>query len=379
MKNTINSFTTALRHNLMSLPGWRNKRKILVIESDDWGSIRMPTKEVYNKFISNGFDISGSDYNRLDTLESNDDLNMLFEILQKHKSKTCTKPSITANCVVGNPDFQKIRQSDFQEYFYEPVTETLKRYPGRENVEALWKEGNKLGVFHPQFHAREHVNVIRWMNALRERTPEIMFTFDNETTFSGNGDYNFMEVLDYNSPADLLTMKESLSEGLDLFEKMFGYRSLSFIPPCYTWNSDVEEVLHKKGVRYIQGLIVQSIPTGTFGNYRRKIHFLGSRNNYGQYFLVRNAFFEPSLSKLIDPVSECLNRINIAFRWRKPAIISSHRINYVGSLDEKNRSYNLMLLDELLGRIIKLWPDVEFMTSDQLGNLISARYEHKSG
>jgi hypothetical protein len=148
---------------------------------------------------------------------------------------------------------------------------------------------------------------------------------------------------------------------------------LSFIPPCYTWNSDVEEVLHEKGVRYIQGLIVQSIPTGTFGNYRRKIHFLGSRNFYGQYFLVRNAFFEPSLSKSSDPVGECLNRINIAFRWRKPAIISSHRINFMGSLDERNRSSNLKFLDELIKQIIRFWPDVEFMTSDQLGNLISNR------
>ena len=373
MNKSVLKLNTILRHNLMNLPGWRSKRKIVIIESDDWGSIRIPTKQVYHNFISNGFDISGSDYNRLDTIESNDDLNMLFEVLQKHKNRNGTSPLITANCVVGNPDFKKIRLSDFNKYFYEPVTETLKRYPGRENVEALWKQGNKLGIFHPQFHAREHVNVVRWMNALRERTPEMMFTFDNETTFSGDGDYNFMEVLDYNSPGDLIFMKESLAEGLDLFEKIFGYRSLSFIPPCYTWNSDVEEVLHEKGVRYIQGLIVQSIPTGTFGNYRKRIHFLGRRNNYGQYFLVRNAFFEPSLSKLTDPVKECLKRINIAFRWNKPAIISSHRINYMGSLDENNRNQNLRLLDDLLGQIIKQWPDVEFMTSDQLGNLISKR------
>ncbi len=372
MNKAASNLNTALRHNIMNLPGWRTNRKIVVIESDDWGSIRMPTKGIYNNFISNGFDISGSDYNRFDTLESNDDLIMLFEVLQKHRNKYGVKPIITANCVVGNPDFQKIRQSDFSEYFYEPVTETLKRYSGRENVEALWKEGNQLGIFHPQFHAREHVNVVRWMNALRERTPEMMFTFENGTTFSGDGDYNFMEVLDYNTPDDMPIMKQSLSEGMDLFEKIFEYKSLSFIPPCYTWNSDVEEVLHEKGVRYIQGLIVQSIPTGTFGNYRKKLHFLGTRNSFGQYFLVRNAFFEPSLTHSPDPVGACLNRINIAFRWRKPAIIGSHRINFIGSLEENNRKNNLRLFDELLERIIRLWPDVEFLTSDQLGNLISS-------
>ena len=52
-------------------------------------------------------------------------------------------------------------------------------------------------------------------------------------------------------------------------------------------------------------------------------------------------------------------------------MISSLRINYIGSLVESNRTTNLRLLNELLARIIKTWPDVEFMTSDQLGDLIA--------
>ena len=209
------------------------------------------------------------------------------------------------------------------------------------------------------------------MEALRKRSAAIMVTFDQETTFSGNGDYNFMEVLDYNTPADLGLMKEALADGLSMFEQIYGFRSKSFIPPCYTWNSDIEEVLNANGVKYIQGLVIQSVPTGTFEIYKKKYHFLGSRNAFGQYYLVRNCFFEPSLSKVNDPVGECLSRINIAFRWHKPAVISTHRINFMGSLDKGNRSDNLLLLNELLNRITKHWPDVEFMTSDQLGDLIA--------
>ena len=202
-----------------------------------------------------------------------------------------------------------------------------------------------------------------------------MFTFDHGTTFSGDGDYNFMEVLDYNSPEDLVKMKEGLREGLDLFEKIFGFRSRSFIPPCYTWNSEVEETLHEGGVRYIQGLVKQLIPTGSFGNYRSKLHFLGKRNRFGQYFLIRNGFFEPALNKRTDLAGEVLNRIQIAFRWHKPAIIGSHRINFMGSLDAKNRERNLQLLDELLSRLVKQWPDVEFISSDHLGDLIAKEQE----
>jgi hypothetical protein len=373
MARRVKKAISQLGKNLMLVPGWRTSRKLVVIESDDWGSIRMPSREVYEAFISRGFDISGSDYNRIDTLESNEDLQMLYEVLQSYKDKLGRPPVLTANCVMGNPDFDRIRQSGFTDYKFELVTETLRRYPQRDQVEALWKQGHAAGIFHPQFHGREHVNVVRWMEALREQTPEMMFTFDHETTFSGDGDYNFMEVLDYNTPADLQQMKESLAEGLDLFEQVFGYRSLSFIPPCYTWNSDVEEVLHAGGVRYFQGIMTQLIPTGSFGNYRRKYHFQGSRNAFGQYFLIRNAFFEPSLSKAADPVGDCMNRIQMAFRWKKPAVIGTHRINFMGSLVEENRVRNLELFKELLQGIVKQWPEVEFISSDALGDLMAKR------
>ena len=375
MNNTLSKFKSVFMQNLLNIPGWRTDRKIVVIESDDWGSIRMPSEETYKSFISKGFDISGSRYNRFDTLETDTDLEMLYEVLNSVRDREGNPPVLTSNFVVGNPDFKRIRESDFTEYFYEPVTSTLKRYPGRDRLESLWKQGISSGLFHPQFHGREHVNVIRWMNALKERTPEIMFTFDNETTFSGNGDYNFMEVLDYNTPDDLIQMKESLAEGMELFEKIFGYRSKSFIPPCYTWNSEIEETLQKGGVNYLQGIVVQQLPTGSFDKYKRKYHYLGKRNSIGQFYLIRNCFFEPSLSDTPDLVGECLRRINIAFRWNKPAVICSHRINFMGALDEKNRNDNLLLLKDLLQRIRKTWPDVEFMTSDQLGDLIAVSPE----
>jgi hypothetical protein len=373
MRNPVGRIKSLISKNLINIPGWRTDRKLVVIESDDWGSIRMPSKEVYSKFISRGFDLSGSDFNRLDTLESNDDLNMLYEVLGSYKDSLGNHPVITANCVIGNPDFNKIRQSDFTEYAVEPVTVSLSRYANRDMVEELWKQGISKGIFHPQFHGREHVNVVRWMNALREKTPEMMFTFDHSTTFSGDGDYNFMEVLDYNTPDDLEQMMESLSEGLDWFQNVFGYRSKSFIPPCYTWNSDVEEVLHKGGVKYIQGLVTQLIPTGSFENYKSKYHFLGNRNRFGQYFIIRNAFFEPALSNSSDPVGECLNRINVAFRWKKPAVICTHRINFMGSLDESNRTVNLNYFKDLLNRIIQLWPEVEFIRTDELGDLMAEK------
>ncbi len=368
----MTTLRTAFTNNLINIPGWRTDRKIIVFESDDWGSIRMPSKEVYSNFISNGLDLSGSIYNRLDTLESNEDLAGLFDVLRSFKDYRGRHPVFTANFVVANPDFNRIRESDFNEYHYEKVTETLKKYIGRDNIINLWKDGLKESVFYPQFHGREHVNVVRWMKALQAKSLSILYAFNQHTTFSGIGDYNFMEVLDYDTPEDLEGMKHSIAEGITLFEEIFGFRPRSFIPPCYTWHSDIEDTLYFHGIKYIQGLSVQFIPTGSFGRYRKKYHFTGQRNRSGQYFLPRNCFFEPSLAPNSDPIDECLYRIKTAFNWRKPAVICSHRINYVGSLDSSNRTRNLSNLHDLLRQITTRWPDVEFMTSDQLGDLIAA-------
>jgi len=66
-----------------------------------------------------------------------------------------------------------------------------------------------------------------------------------------------------------------------------------------------------------------------------------------------------------------MSDIDIAFRWKKPAVISSHRVNYIGRLRPENRTNGLKKLEALLQSIIAKWPDVEFMTSVELGDLIT--------
>ena len=70
-----------------------------------------------------------------------------------------------------------------------------------------------------------------------------------------------------------------------------------------------------------------------------------------------------------------MKEIEIAFRWNKPAVISSHRVNYIGYLHPENRERSLKQLSELLSRMLKKWPDIEFMTSSELGDLIAKENE----
>lgn len=359
--------------NIKNIPGWRTNRQIVVFESDDWGAIRMPSTDVYNKFVKKGFGVNKGLYNRFDSLENETDLTKLFETLSLVKDCNNQPAKFTANCIIANPDFDRIKAADYSNYYYELVTDSFKKYPGRDNVFALWKEGCEKGLFIPQSHGREHVNINRWMKRLQEKDSNTLFCFDHRTTFSGNGndDYNYMEALDYNDKSEIPGLNQVIEEGLMIFKSFFGYSSKSFIAPSYIWNSAIEPTLKKFGVKYMQGIQFQFIPKGGFGHYKKEFHYMGEKNTSGQLYLIRNCSFEPTLMPEKDAVDACMEQVKTAFKWKKPAVITSHRLNYIGSLDSNNSDTNLRHLKNLLFSIQKNWPAVEFMSTDQLGDLIN--------
>lgn len=94
--------------------GWMTRRKIVVIESDDWGAIRMPSREAYEHLLRAGFDVDRCPYARNDTLETAEDLDALYEVLDSVRDAHARPAVITANTVVANPDFDRIRAADFK-------------------------------------------------------------------------------------------------------------------------------------------------------------------------------------------------------------------------------------------------------------------------
>ena len=87
----------------------------------------------------------------------------------------------------------------------------------------------------------------------------------------------------------------------------------------------------------------------------------------GQFYTVRNCSYEPAYRQDTDEcVSQCLKEIEASFRQSKPAIITSHRFNYISEINPANARNNLAGLQSLLGQIVKFYPDVEFITSPDL-------------
>lgn len=368
-----------LIHTLQQFPGWRTKRHIVVIESDDWGSIRMPSNEVYEQLLHDGFSVDKDLFSRYDSLERGEDLAALFEVLHSVKDKNGNPAIVTADSVVVNPDFDKIAADGFTSYHYELMTETYKHQSGCENSYELIQQGMAEKVWHPQLHGREHLNVIRWMKALQDgdEIARLCFSqrhFSLTKKASPKVKARYMDAF-ANADVNLLAEEAKIvEEACQLFEQTYGYRSKSFIAPCYIWKKELEHVLKANDINYLQGLSLQQIPISDDPlKCKTKYHYLGQKNRHGQLYLIRNAFFEPYKGGTENGVDDCLGRVALAFKCHKPAVISSHRLNYIGTLDTEYRDKNLKQFKTLLTTIKENWPDVEFMSSDQLGDLIHGK------
>lgn len=373
------NFKQILTHNFRSIPGWRTQRHIIVIESDDWGSIRIPSKNIYNRLLNAGIRVDNCHYCTNDSIASTDDLSLLFEILNSFKDINGKPVVLTANAVVANPDFEKIRASDFNCYYYKRIDEGFKEIIGCENLLELWKEGNTNGFFRLQSHGREHLNVTHWMHYLKVNFPETRYAFDNgvyglSTHITCEKRKSFLPAFDFDNKQEELIVNEIATDGLRIFEELFGFKSKSIIAPNYTWGRSLEAAVSQAGVLYIQGSQIARYKNAEGENNKRRIRYIGRKNPYNQIDLSRNVIFEPSENNNKDWIDSCLADIAIAFRWHHPAIICSHRVNFVGRINPSNRDKNLVLFKKLLTQIQQKWPDVEFMSSDQLGDIITMKH-----
>ncbi|MBK8599647.1 MAG: hypothetical protein IPN80_03065 [Flavobacterium sp.] len=187
---------------------------------------------------------------------------------------------------MANPDFDKIRASNFTEFHYENSRRLSKISNHANNLKCGWKE---VQWFFSLSFTVEHLNYKRWLKVLQQNNKAAHFCFDWNATYSGTGDYSFMEAYDWDSTEDIPEQKSVIADGLNIFKETFGEISRSFIAPCYNWDPSVEVVLKEHGVEWIQGLRSQLIPTGTFDQYTYLRHTFGETNSLGIKYNIRIA------------------------------------------------------------------------------------------
>ena len=349
--------------------GARICEPLVVIESDDWGSQRMPSKEAYDALMKKGVSVDKSAYLRYDGLETSKDLTDLLEVLQKHRGSDGKPAVFTANMVMGNPDYEQIRNGDYQNYVRVDLQKTFEQTAGCEYMLTLVKQGMDAGLWMPQFHGREHLQVKRWMEALQGRKEPFFTAFQEGVAGLSNDIIPGDSVQAAFDRCDTEATMDIIIEGLDDFERIFGFRSETLIANNYIWSDDLNQGLLAAGVRHFQGMKYQLLPRKASQEKREKIRRkTGEVNALGQTYGVRNCHFEPT--ERGHTVHGVLKEISSAFFWKKPAIICTHRINYTGRLDENRRRQNLKELDRLLREIRLRWPKVRFISTVELANVL---------
>lgn len=359
--------------HVKNLLGWRAKGKKIAFAVDDYAAVRVDSPKAWHSLRDTGLDVSRP-MDRLDAVETRQDLEALYEVLSSVGDSRGRPAVFTAYALSANPDFEAIiKQGDC--YCYESVDRTFARLAAEqpqayEGAWAAWRQGMEAGLIRPQFHGREHFNVELVEGKLRRRSPDLLANLEHRS-MAGLGKepempgVGYSEAFGLSDSASLPRHREILAKGLDLFEEVWGFRSETFTPPAMKLHPSLFEVAERGGIGSIDKPLRFRRDLGG-GQSRLEFNRSGRQRGQNHVTVVRNVVFEPCREMGFEPVSRALEQIAAAFFWGRPAIISSHRVNFVGHLDEANRKRGLDALRRLLEAIVKRWPEVEFISVDGL-------------
>jgi hypothetical protein len=342
------------------------KGHIVVFESDDWGCQRIHSKKEKDYLDSYpGFKPHDS-FEDGDCLETRDDFDALAKVLKSFSDRQGRHPVFTLNYVLNNLVFAPLDVSTKEQFTYEPLEQTYLR----AHVPFVWNDQAYRApdsVFAFSLHAFAHLNEARFLEDIGANKNGAK-NFYVHGAVATTDPYNFFCYMDEmgGGKANVASSLLRLQKAYEQFESVFHKKSLCFTPSCGVLDPSSLSSLAAMGFSAVK--ITDSFYRSFDGTTFHK-HPIKSRQKLvvssSSRFLVRNCNFEPVFfdEKALD---QCLQDIAFAFKCRKPAIISTHRMNYVSGFDPEAYQRRLALLSELLSQIMARYPDIQFMSTDDL-------------
>ena len=372
---TPNSLKTAVRELLKNARSKRFKQQYLLFSVDDFGNVRNHSPESRASLTAQGLPPVNK-FDRFDALETKEDLHRLFDVLSKHKDDRGRSMVMTPYSVSANVDFERTLAA--REYVAEPVNETFQRLAleqpaAYEGAWDLWKEGQQAGWVAPQFHGKEHLNVAQINASLRAEDADLEAMLRAQSLVGWangrSGKRRWSVAYSFDERSETEHFLENVRDGLDLFEKVYGYRATAFTPPSQTFQPSLLPGLGEMGL-----LGIDSPLYSKRADVDGKIHTSWAFNGFtdkksGLRTLVRNAVFEPVQDK--RAVQVALNQVEWALKMGNVAHLSSHRLNFSGHIDPENGQHGTGQLDVLLGEIKKRWPAIHFISVAEYLTLVS--------
>ncbi|TLX75673.1 hypothetical protein E9993_08930 [Labilibacter sediminis] len=362
---------------MKNIIGWKTNRKIVVFAIDDYGNVRISSQKALKAIKETGVKLNLFD--RVDALENRQDLEQTIEAATSVTDKNGNYPVLTLFSVPCNIDFEKMADDNFKNYHYELLTQTFEKRSAEdphsyEGVWDLWLEGMEKGVFVPQFHGREHFNLKVFEEKLDRKDSLLLTCLKNSSNISlptGYSTISYTAAFKFWHIEENKRFKSIIEDGLNAFEEVFGFRSNHFAAPGFGENRIIHPFLKDNGIKFIDNPLINKEHQGK-GKFKTILNYTGKKSRSGIRYMVRNVIFEPIQNNHSDWVGYAMKQIDSAFSWKRPAIISSHRVNFVGQVNPQTAKKGIADLKELFRRIKDKWPDVEFMSADKLGELIAS-------
>lgn len=349
-----------------SLVDW-SKHKVVVFESDDWGLCAwMRDNIARERLTEKGYDVSGVEFK--DTLETASELYDLYAVLEAHRDRLGRRAVFTPNYVLSNPDYDAIKKNKYKTYTGIPITKGFSQgwneADKRRDLLKVWWEGIKRHVLSPEYHGLIHMSNQTWLEGLRAGDTKLRDFFE-EQMFVSSKAYDIRSEyalkIDPSQHVPVSIQESLISEGKKIFYDAFGYYPHTAIAPHYLWDENTEVALYNQGIKYLQGTVY----------HNNRYYAMGEKHNFMTYLI-----------RLIDldyyggenpecDFNHAFEQVNLAWKHGLPAIVSTHRLNYVGGIDPNMHISGINQLHRLLTEIERdFGTEVTYMSDFEVAQLL---------
>lgn len=332
-----------------SLVDWTDVRAV-VLESDDWGLCGFtPDRTTMDETDVEAIDPGRTpDIYHYSTLETADHVTGLADLLARHKGRDGLVAVFQPNYIVGSMSLEPAPEADGG---FEWRRRSLPDLPEAYRRPGLWDAVDDAigrGVWWPEYHGRWHYHP-------KERIARVAANAVAEEA-TKRGLLLFPDIassFELSLARDPEVLAAELSEGLAVFENLFGRRPTSVIAPDYAWNRDRELMWGEEGLFVIQAKREQrSLTKLSASLWDRMLKVVDRGRLYlterHVVYLHRNCLLEGAQEEdHLKHAAACLESVQAAWRLGEPAIINTHRVNYV-HLDTASVDLGRDILDRTL-------------------------------
>lgn len=320
---------------------WREPmltRPVLIVESDDWGPGPATDAVV---------------------------LERLRHLLSGYRDAEGRPAVMTLGVVLGKPDGASILASGCQVYHRETLLEA--RYA--PIVDAM-RAGCEEGVFALQRHGLEHCWPPSLLNRARQDEALRQWFADpaaRSETLPSALQSRWAETSTLPStPLAAQAVAAAVREEQALFSGIFAQAPTVAVPNTFVWDDAVERAWAETGVRCVVTCGRQFEGRAAGGGLMPSTRTIrnGERGVAGVCYVVRDAYFEPLRGHRAEDVwAAVVQRTALG----RPTLLETHRESFI---EPASAEAALAELGRALGGVLKRCPDVCFITTEQLANIL---------